>query len=764
MTVEWDKLIEGIKSTYIESIASIQDLAQSVDASRLFVSVFTLMSFGPADRVTEITHGDIPAKLELLAYHLFPFFGVSTEKKITPWHTQACTESLDKLFVSRIQERAFTHLGRKGGLTPAEGIGESIRSHTEIVRGSAYPEQTSEEIVSIQGKFATWFEGALGLTPQQAVNLVWHIVKTEEKKLNSLIDKAKQNGKSYEERWIEAKNKLLGERTAKDEEILRVFKDKKATSYFGFEAYLDEIAPELLPVNYHDLELKTSEKEWNALINMIGLTVENRKLMVDPIEVRQHPLFVLPDNRVLLGELSNALDALYDAFEKTVRKDQDFYDKRYQRAKASWLEEKVFKNLSRLFPSKHIFQNLHYPDPDKDDGATAELDMAVHWGPFLILIENKAKQFRMESQLGDVGRLRTDVKANVEDAFEQARRALRYVNKAAKPEFIEARTGRKLFLHKEDIRRIYLLTVSQHHLSGIANRLSMVEGLGLFQDKEYPLSICAADLDIISEFCPGSDVFLHYVEKRLEIQQSTIEILADEIDYFGAYLKTRLQPERLWERGKKVDFVALSGFSEVFDDWMKYKRGEIERSPTIKLEVPDEINEILNELRKRDDAGAPWIAFALLSMSDHSLGAIAQMVREIRAAKLTPGMFRRVTHQEGDTVISLIASLDLPPSMLRERTIFRTGLEKYRRKALRSIGIGIMVGDQSQPFYSAIWMEGPWEYDEAMEKALDHEPGFVPANGEKLPSRNAPCICGSGKKFKKCCLPKIDAARRKGVK
>lgn len=126
----------------------------------------------------------------------------------------------------------------------------------------------------------------------------------------------------------------------------------------------------------------------------------------------------------------------------------------------------------------------------------------------------------------------------------------------------------------------------------------------------------------------------------------------------------------------------------------------------------------MNELRKRDDAGAPWIAFALLSMSDHSLGAIAQMVREIRAAKLTPGMFRRVTHQEGDTVISLIASLDLPPSMLRERTIFRTGLEKYRRKALRSIGIGIMVGDQSQPFYSAIWMEGPWEYDEAMEKLL----------------------------------------------
>jgi hypothetical protein len=25
----------------------------------------------------------------------------------------------------------------------------------------------------------------------------------------------------------------------------------------------------------------------------------------------------------------------------------------------------------------------------------------------------------------------------------------------------------------------------------------------------------------------------------------------------------------------------------------------------------------------------------------------------------------------------------------------------------------------------------------------------------KLPGRNEPCVCGSGKKFKKCCLPKI---------
>jgi hypothetical protein len=70
-----------------------------------------------------------------------------------------------------------------------------------------------------------------------------------------------------------------------------------------------------------------------------------------------------------------------------------------------------------------------------------------------------------------------------------------------------------------------------------------------------------------------------------------------------------------------------------------------------------------------------------------------------------------------------------------------------------------MVGDASRPFDCAIWVEWPWQYDEGMEKAIEAEPPFIPAPGQKLPGRNEPCICGSGKKFKKCCLPRIDGRK-----
>lgn len=334
---------------------------------------------------------------------------------------------------------------------------------------------------------------------------------------------------------------------------------------------------------------------------------------------------------------------------------------------------------------------------------------------------------------------------------------LRIINETRSPEFKEFSTGRRLIINKNNLKRIYLLTVSQHHLAGLATRLAIFRPLGLFKDNEFPFSISVADLDVISEFCEGSDVFLHYIEKRLEAQKRSEMIIGDELDFFSAYLTTRLQASKLWEReGKKFNFVGLSGFSNEFSKWMMFKRGEIKEKPDIKLDVPVEVYEILNELRKRKDNIARWIAFALLDMSDDNLLAIAQAFREIRSAKLTSGMFRRLVYQSGKLVISFVASIDLPESLLHERTKLRVLLEKYRRKAFISMGFGINLMDNSRPFELIVWAEGPWDYDQEMEKLIESEPTSFPVPGSKLPKRNEPCICGSGKKFKKCCLHKIE--------
>ena len=744
-----------------DTVTKLEQLLESVDAARLFVAVIANTSFGPEGSISEITHGDVPVKIETLAYYAYPFFGKSSQK-ITPWHINECIKILDTLQALRLMVPRFP----KDASEPnsLEEIANAIRMQAEFVRGSAFPEQTAGEIIAIQGRFENWFKQATNIRPTRAQDMLWSIIRALERKINSVMPDIRKQVKAAGKKWLEIKRKSPKNRSQTEDQILEILPDEQIAEAFELVSILSDVAPEILPIglsDLNDLEPAPTLEEWEGLIGLIGMTKKHRESMSEIIEVCRRPLFVLPDNRVILVDISNALDALWESFEHVAKTDLGFFSGQYQREKAKWLQQKIVHCLSRIFPSQYIYQNLIYPDPDKCYGSKTELDIAVHWGPFLILLEAKAKQFRLESQLGDFARLRSDIKANVEDAFNQAKRAAEYINKTDKPEFLEPSTGRRLIISKDNINRMYLVTVSQHLLAGLATRLSMFKNLGLFRSDEYPLSISIADLETVTTFCDGPDVLLHYIEKRLAIQKESLEIRADELDFFGAYLQTRLQPPRLWDReGEKPTGVWLHGFSSQFDDWVAYKRGDLNTPPSIELEIPIEIKEILGELRKRGDYASRWISFALLNMSDSMLDQIAKNLSALRTATLTPGMFRRWTYYEGETVVSLIGSLDLSPLLLEQRTEIRAVIEKYRHKAVKSIGFGIMVKDRSKPFQCASWVEFPWEYDAETEKFIQDEPPSLPVHGAKFPSRNAPCLCGSGKKFKKCCLPKIEAMSR----
>lgn len=767
---QWRKALresaQASKQSMKKAEERLHEISKEIDARSLFSVLFANMAFAPGDTADEITHGSVPVKLELLAFHSFPFFGFSSNKDISPWHVQSCLQALDELFILHLQQPTLEKVASGEEIDPLDDLLHLVQSEAEIVRGSAFPEQTADEIISVQGKFESWFTTKLGIGPIRAQEILFAIIREQEEVINSCKGKIIDIANEFVRLWNDVRKKSKKEKITSDEQrLLKSIRNKSNARHFGYVTGLCMISSKL-PVRRSDLKglvPPPTKEEWKALINLIGLTKQKRLAMKQVIQVKERTLFVLPYGSVLLSDISNTLDSLWDRFEDEARKDKPFYNRRYRPHKSKWLEDKVSNHLAKTFPQEYIYKNLVYLDPDKDDGSTAEIDTIVFWGPFLVLVETKAIQFRFESQLGDIGRLRTDIKKNIEDAFDQARRAVRYINNVSSPTFRERSSDRELVLSKDNIQRIYLLTVSQHFLSGIATRLALTEELGLFQDKEYPVSMCVADLEIVSEFCDGPDVFLHYLEKRLSVQKESIKIIADEVDYFGAYLSTRLQPRRLWEaRGDRPHWVWLAGFHIQFDHWWAYKRGDRQEAPEIKLDIPEEIKEILRELRSRkDDDGARWIAFSLLDLSDESLKGIAQKMSELKSMDLTPGLFRRAVHQEGDTVFSIVASLDLPPPALQERTLTRTMVEKYRRKIAKSVGIGFMMESPEHPCIS--WVEGPWEHDEAMEELIASEPPFTLLDESKMPKRNQPCLCGSGKKFKTCCLPKIEEAKRMGL-
>jgi uncharacterized protein YchJ len=106
----------------------------------------------------------------------------------------------------------------------------------------------------------------------------------------------------------------------------------------------------------------------------------------------------------------------------------------------------------------------------------------------------------------------------------------------------------------------------------------------------------------------------------------------------------------------------------------------------------------------------------------------------------------------------IVASNGRSLQELTENLKKRVTVERYRRRVRKAIGFGIAAED-THPFTIAAWEDTVWEPNPELERLVENDAPGIPVAGTKMPGRNAPCLCGSGRKFKKCCLPKIEKAR-----
>lgn len=683
-----------------------------------------------------------PAISELAAFHLYPFFGQSGSRD------KRLLDELVRLLNLLNHLRGAARSAQEQTDDPElDSIVSHLQINSEYVRGSSFPEQTEQRIRAIQGRFEKWFQNKAGIGPIRALTILDHYQPLLNERVND-----------HRLRFSELKKEI------EDLNAADASKSQVAEMQKRVDAFFDSF-PMVLSVSYAELATKIKDlsvAEWNALKELVGMTHEKASSLKVPSDVSNRPIFFLSGDSIAIVDLSCVYDALFDAYDRLTRSDQSFRDKKYIRHLSDWMEKEATNILQRIFPANNVYRQLTYPDPDKEKGE-AELDGGVQWGPFLLLIEVKGRQFRPQSRFGDIARLRDDLRKNIEDAHDQANRANRYIQGSDTAVFREKASGRELSISKSNLRRIYPISVTLHFFAGLTTQLSRLKSIGLFRNSDYPWSVSLADLDTITEFVESPDIFLHYIQRRIELQSSESKIYSDELDLFGVYLDTRLHPSLLWERktddGQPFDFMNIGGGSERFDEWYQYQRGFGEK-PDIRLDLPDNVTELLDEFRRRAEDHARWIAFALLDLSPEAINAVSNALLKYRSEIGPPGKLLRWSWRFGDISLSLVFARGFHVDELRRHTFVRANLERYRHKADRGIAIGIEVEDKLRPFECCCMIEEKWEYDDKLESMLQDD-STKQLTQRKLPGRNEPCICGSGLKFKKCCEDRIRSSHRR---
>jgi hypothetical protein len=736
-----------------EAEAKVRAAVAQVDAAAVFSS-YSLYRLAAAQRDGHAKHTrPAPVAVELAAWLLYPEFGRSTSRdgdKI-----QAAITALEE------HESAFTFAEMFPELPasePDDELAMHLRIHSGMVRGSAYPIQVVRRIEGVMGPLESEFTAYVGIGPCRACEIIRALTAQVEDNVNGLRDALREISARGDA--LAAKRKPL---TEADQSQLAAYGDEMRRTLSTMDG---EWSPTRTQVAGRLGNV--SETEWAALANIVGLTPASRAALTKAVEIQDRPVFFLDADRAFCLHGVACFDAVFTFFDSIARNDASLRD-RYGICIADWMELEIERQLQRLFPAAAVIRSACFSDPDNPGGET-EADIVVVWWPFLIVVEAKGKRVAPEALRGSRTKLKQTLGKNIQDAFVQSRRVVRVLERDGKIRFKEKATGRVVEVEQDRLRRVMPISVTLQNLSGIPTQLAVTQRLGLFKGNAYPWSISIDDLDVITRFSASPDVFLHYIERRTAHQNINVGLHGDELDIFGQYLDNRLHPS-LYEGRKEIadhtagpNTIAFNGGDEGFEPfYMAEWNGEPPPSAAVGLKVPPPIQSVLTELRNRPDDGARWIAFALLGLSHDALGRLASALEDMKANMAQGQRILRTTMREGDIVINVLAHRGLPKNEFFQNVTIRSRMEHYRTRPRATVTIGIDQRDASKPFEVAQWLEGPWEHEPVIEQLLADDsdrPRIVQMpHGAHKPGRNDPCPCGSGKKFKRCCIDSMTFKR-----
>lgn len=688
-----------------------------------------------------------PVAVELAAWLLFPKFyepGCEDAEAI-----QRVINALESY------QTAYRFSEMFQGEGEYDELSSRLRLATGNIRGSAYPIQVRRRIDGIFPALEQNLSSKVGLGPLRAVEIGMAILTQTEENIHAMRSRFHVASEKLD-LWNGAEESV--EREQKIEGLRYEMLDALAGMAGAWIPSREQIEKRLTGV---------TNEEWDALHTAIGFSSRTASQVSRVVDMQDRPLYFVGPDQAFSLQGTTVLDAIFSYFDESARNDPALVNC-YVDLASKWMEARIADQMRRLFPQASVLEGACFSDPDNEEGET-EADVVVFWGPFLVILEAKNNRVPKTAVRGDGKGLRNAISKNIQNAFYQARRVIRVLERDRQVTFKERSTGRKLTVKHEKLRRIMPVSVTLQHLHGIATQLAVTQRMGLFKGNSYPWSVCIDDLDVITRFAGGPDVFLYYIERRTAHQGLDISLTGDELDVFGQFLDNRLHPS-VYEERKEIaghsgpSLVLFSGGEEKFEpfyvaEW--YGKHQPEELPS--LDLPETIAAFLEELRRRPDDGARFIAFALLSLNHNALLRIDHTVKSFRNGSGPEYDILRSTIYEDDVVVNIMVHRSLGFKNFFKNVTVRTRLEHYRAKAKATVSFGIDL-QKPNAFEIAQWLEGEWEYEQVLEEALKRDGGqmrlFHLPEGSKKPGRNDACPCGSGRKFKKCCISSVQIRRQ----
>jgi hypothetical protein len=458
------------------------------------------------------------------------------------------------------------------------------------------------------------------------------------------------------------------------------------------------------------------------------------------------PVIPAGEGRLLLLEQYTLEQSLYESPFFWMRDDPAYRETAF-RNRGKFVEDFSLDRLRTVFGRESVFSNVRIPKVKGKD----EIDTLVLFGDRAIVVQAKSKRLTLEARKGNDNLIRDDFKKSVQDSYDQAFACAKAL--VTPNQILVANDGSRITI-PERLKEIYLFCVVSDHYPALSLQAQQFLKFETTATIQPPFVLDIFTLDTISEMLDTPLYFLSYVNRRTSLQDRVFA--GHELTVLSYHLK-----RNLWF-DKKYSFVQLG------DD----VTADLDVSMTVRREgrpgerVPDgiltrlkrtRVGAIIKDIESRPHPGTINLGFALLKLSENAAVNLSNTIDAMARRSSMDCDHHDLTMPMGESLDGLTVHCNNNPIAIAGPKLEKHCLlRKYKAKAERWYGICV-APDTSVRF--GISLDFPWMHEEKMEGILREMPrtgltmDMTSPDGKLCKiGRNEPCPCGSGRKYKKCCL------------
>lgn len=493
------------------------------------------------------------------------------------------------------------------------------------------------------------------------------------------------------------------------------------------------------------------ERVLKAFAAPVGACNEQFTALHDFNIINARPLIQTPDGRYVLFHIYSLVEALYEAPFYWMGPDK-VYVSTAMKHRGLFTEQFAVERLTQVFGADNVLSNIDiFGSKSKKLG---EIDVLVLFGDRALVLQAKSKRLTLEARRGNDLQIQDDFKKSIQDSSDQAYLCARLLEEG-NCAFRDA-AGNAVPL-PDKLKRIYVLCLIADHYPALSFQARQFLKCTPTATISPPFLMDVFALDAMTEMLCSPLQLLSYIDRRTGYTDKLVA--SHELTILSYHLK-----QNLWLNGERDMVLLDDDISADLDLAMLVRREGIPGKGTpegiLTRFAATAVGRMTKAIEAAPEPATIDLGFTLLTLNEDTVVTVSKAIDQIAQQSLADGKNHDVTVclGQGDTGLTIHCNTE-PHEIAGPRLQMHCHARKYTERTKTWFGVCLRPNDQALCF--GINLDFPWQQSNEMD-ALTQGMGkavtlraLASRAGSNRPKvgRNDSCPCGSGKKFKKCCLP-----------